>query len=75
MNGGWVDVEGPADFADGAAFLDEGEGNGLLIGSKLLQPPERYAATLRSLAALVGSVADEGALELGGMRSSAYRAL
>jgi hypothetical protein len=63
MDGSWVDVEGPGDFADGPAFLDQREGEGLLIRAKLLWPAERHAAAFDGLASLVGSTADEGAFE------------
>ena len=63
MDGCWVDVEGPGDFADGPAFLHQGEGEGLLIRAQLLRSSERHAATLGGFAALVGAVPDERPFE------------
>ena len=64
MNGCWVDVEGPCDFADGPAFLDQREGKRFLIRAKLLRSAKRHATALGGLAALVRAMADKSALEL-----------
>ena len=73
MDGCWVDDEGPRDFADGPAFLDQREGEGFLIWTKFLRSVERHAAALGGLPSLVGSMADERTLELRDVRSSAWR--
>lgn len=64
MDGRRMDIEGPGDFADGPAFLDQGKGESLLIRTKLLRPSERHTAAFSGLASLVGAMADERAFEL-----------
>ncbi len=67
-----MDVEGPGDGADGFTVADEFSGEFLLVGQHFLWPAEGHAARLGGQPAFLRAAEDEGALELGGMRCTAY---